>query len=170
MQSILKRCIRLLALWAALAGAWPAFAQTLYYPNSAVGTIGTVNPPFRWAAIPGALSYNLLVQNTAGVAIYENHEANAALCKFSGFLGPATCETISDTPLADSAAYNWFIQPVTASGAGPWYGPLAFSVNRTQTPPGAVTVIAPALRPNSALVLFVTTWNSAIASGGGCNT
>ena len=168
-KGVMNRAVRIAASLAVAACAWNVHAQVMQ-PSSPSGTTPSVNPEFTWSGTwmggaplpPAALSYNVLVQNTAGVAIYEN-VAVKSRCFSGGFTGMtfSSCSVIFDTPLANGATYNWFIQPVTASGPGAWAGPLAFTVNQSTAVPGAVTIVSPAPGSTAASMMVDFAWTPA---------
>ena len=58
--------------------------DTLVSPS---GNVATTTPTYTWNAVAGAASYELLVQNTAGVALDLTVSATAAGCAS----GPGMC-------------------------------------------------------------------------------
>jgi hypothetical protein len=147
---MMNRAIRIAASLAITACAWNVHAEVLW-PDSPSGTSASLNPEFLWEyhgfpteALPRALSYNVLVQDASGVAIYENVDVKGR-CG-GGYLGglvSASCSIVFDTPLTNGATYSWRIQPVTAAGPGEWTGSLEFTVNQSMPVPGPVAILMP---------------------------
>jgi hypothetical protein len=82
--------------------------------DSPSGTLGTVSPNFRWNPSAGATSYELIVQNTMGVAVNLTVSSEVANCQ-SGM-----CGIVASTPLAHGTAYNWFVRASNSLGTSAW--------------------------------------------------
>lgn len=95
------------------AGPSVPLAPTLVSPR---GNIGTLTPTYTWNASAGATSYNLLVRNTAGVAIGTSYTAVAAGCG----AGTGMCSATPATPLAAATMYNVFVSASNGVGTSPW--------------------------------------------------
>ena len=103
------------------------------------GTLNTTSPTFSWNSVTDN-RYELLVQNTAGVAIYEGFFAGWAHC---GLTIGEVCSYASETPLRQGSTYNWFVRGINNEGAGPWSSPRTVTID-------AAAVVAPpiAVRPD----------------------
>jgi hypothetical protein len=117
---------------------------------SPTGSITTTTPVYTWNAVSGATSYNLLVQNTGGVAVNAPFTASAAGCA----AGTGTCSVTPSTALANGTSYNWFVNAVNAGGNSAWSSGLTISVSSgpavmppdppvTSTPTGTITTTTP---------------------------
>ena len=139
--------------------AWGASAAASNVPSpvSPKGTVSTATPAYTWTAVPGATSYYLLVQNTAGVAVGASYTPTAAGCAS----GTSNCTVTPGASLANNTAYNWFVNATTASGTSPWSAAAAINVTGVSTPPPAPT--APVLVSPSGSIASTTptyTWNA----------
>jgi glucose/arabinose dehydrogenase len=111
-------------------------------PISPTGTLATASPTYRWSAVPGAASYQLLVQNTAGVRLSASFGAVEAGCP----AGSGTCAAVPVTQLAGNTPYSWFVRATNSLGTGPWSEPAPIFVSSAVAggPPPAPTLISPA--------------------------
>ena len=126
--------------------AGPPAAPTLVSPS---GIVTTATPTYTWNASSGATSYQLLVQNTSGVAVNTSVTATAAGCG----AGSGTCSMTPSIALANLAAYNWFVNATNANGTSAWSagnsinialpGPTPPAVPVTVSPSGAITTATP---------------------------
>jgi hypothetical protein len=99
------------------ASGTPA-APSLVSPS---GTIATTTPTYTWNASAGATSYQVLVQNTQGVAVNVTVSATAAGCGS----GTGTCSTTPSTALAAHTAYSWFVKAANSQGVSDWSAGLS---------------------------------------------
>ena len=81
------------------------------------GTIATLTPTYRWNMSPGATSYYLLVQNTAGVAVGESHTATELGCAGGG---TGVCMWTPATSLVHNTMYSWFVNATNDLGTSAW--------------------------------------------------
>jgi len=95
-------------------------APTLVTP---IGTIDTITPRYTWNPSPAATSYELIVQNTAGVAANLTVTAEVANCP-SG-----TCGITPPGSLTNGAAYNWFVRASNSFGTSAWSAPNSITVS-----------------------------------------
>src|SRR5205085_2563791 len=108
------------------------------------GTVTTTTPTYSWSASQGAQNYELLVQNTQGVAVDMTIPAAQANCD----LGTGTWSFTPPLALRDHTMYNWFVKASNQNGASAWSAPMAITVDTGTTtpggPPAATTMTAPA--------------------------
>lgn len=83
---------------------------------SPTGLLSTRTPAYAWNAVPGAISYYLLVQNTAGVAVSLALDASAAGCP----AGTGMCSFTPAQPLAAATPYAWFVNAAGLGGTSAW--------------------------------------------------
>ena len=107
---------------------------------SPTGTVTTLAPTYTWNAISSATSYELTVQNTAGVAVNAMYSPSAVGCG----AGTGTCSVTPGNALTNGSVYNWFVRATNSVGTGPWGGPITITVSGAgPSIPGAPTPIAP---------------------------
>jgi hypothetical protein len=82
-------------------------------------------PTYVWNASPGATSYYLLVQNTAGVAVSMSFTAAAVGCP----TGTGTCSATPSNALTSGATYSWFVNASNANGTSAWSAPTGITVS-----------------------------------------
>src|SRR6185437_3384035 len=99
-------------IFASAAGGAPAAPS----PVSPSGLLSTTMPTYVWNAVPGAASYFLLVQNTAGVAVAVDITAAAAGCSS----GAGLCSVMPSTALASAMPYAWFVRATDNAGTSDW--------------------------------------------------
>jgi hypothetical protein len=101
----------------------PPPAPILVSPS---GIVAVVAPSFVWEESAGATSYTLVVEDAAGMVRHQQSYTLAdALCAVRCAVTP---------PLnLENADYLFRVQAENASGAGPFGGPLAFTVSRSTT-------------------------------------
>ena len=81
-------------------------------------------PSFTWAAVGGATSYLLKVNDAAQPEkILQSYTAVQAGCG----AGTGTCSVIASVPLASGTA-TWTVQAINSIGAGPWSAAGAFTI------------------------------------------
>jgi hypothetical protein len=124
------------------SAAWiftiPAPAGTLPatpVPASPLGTI-PAGTPYIWRIAAGATEYDVVVQNTTGVAGFRTVRASD-VCETAG-----DCELDETFALTPGVPYNWFVRARNAAGASEWSGAMAITVT-SGAPPAAPTLVAP---------------------------
>ena len=76
-----------------------------------------MTPTYRWNMSPGATSYYLLVQNTAGVAVGESHTATELGCAGGG---TGVCTWTPSVGLTHGATYSWFVNATNSLDTSAW--------------------------------------------------
>ncbi|MGD0884643.1 MAG: DUF2341 domain-containing protein, partial [Thermodesulfovibrionales bacterium] len=99
------------------------------------GIIATATPTYTWAAVPGATSYTLYLDN--GVTMLRDDTFSASANCSSG-----SCSAPTTVALTDATSYYWTVEASNAAGSGPWAAGMQFTV-LTDTVPGAPTQQAP---------------------------
>jgi hypothetical protein len=128
----------------------PPPAPTTLLPS---GIMSTRTPTYSWNAIPGLSSYQLLVQNTAGVMVDLTYAPGAANCS----TGSGICSVTPSTALANGTIYNWFVRATNALGTGPWSAPRQIEVSIAGQIPAIPTSISPTSAITTTTPLYV--WN-----------
>jgi len=127
-------------------------------PVSPSGTVTTTTPTYSWNASQGSQTYELLVQNTQGVAVDVIVSASQANCD----LGNGTCSFRPATALRDDTMYNWFVKASNQNGDSAWSSPMAIAVDTGETtpggPPAAPTMTAPGSTVNTTTPTYA--WNA----------
>ena len=101
---------------------------------------GLVSSPvgYTWDPAPGATDYDVLVQNTAGVAAMTTVHASD-VCGVTSL----SCVFTASFLLTPGVPYNWFVKAGNAAGESAWAGPLTITL-ATNAPPPVPSLIAPA--------------------------
>ena len=129
----------------------PPPAPMLVSPS---GTLTMAMPTYAWNAVPGATSYYLVVQNTAGVAVSRSYGAMEAGCA----MGMGMCSVMPPDSLQGNTPYMWFVNASDAFGMGPWSAGLAIVVSD----PGAPPPVPVPMMPSGAIATTMPTyvWNA----------
>jgi hypothetical protein len=113
----------------------PGVVPATPVPASPLGTI-PAGTPYIWRISGGATEYDVLVQNTTGVAGFRTVRASDA-CETS-----ADCELDETFPLTPGVPYNWFVRARNAAGSSGWSGAMSITVT-SGAPPAAPALVAP---------------------------
>jgi hypothetical protein len=113
------------------------------------GTIDTPTPHYVWNPSPGATSYELIVQNTAGVAVNLTVTSEVAACP-SG-----TCSITASNALTNGGTYNWFVRASNAYGTSAWSAPNTITVSVGTAAPASPVLMGPSGTAAFARPLFV---------------
>jgi hypothetical protein len=98
------------------------------------GIIATATPTYTWAAVPGATSYTLYLDNGVTMLRYDTFSASANCSS-------GTCSAPTTVALTDATSYYWTVEASNAAGNA-WAAGMQFTVI-TDTIPGAPTQQAP---------------------------
>jgi len=128
----------------------PPAAPTTVSPT---GTIATTTPTYIWNAVSGATSYQLLAQNTGGVAVNVSVSPATAGCPS----GSGTCTSTPATALTNGATYNWFVNASNSGGTSAWSAARTITVS-AGSPPATPTNVSPSGSIATTTVTYV--WNA----------
>ena len=118
------------------SGSGPTMPPGTPIPVSPSGFVGP-SMSFIWNPDPGTAEYDLLVQNTAGVAVMRTVNASD-VC---GTVG-VDCDLDLAPALTPGAAYNWFVRARNSVGTSSWSSPLTIFTASAGLP-SAPTLVAP---------------------------
>ncbi|MGD0885980.1 MAG: hypothetical protein ABSA46_14125, partial [Thermodesulfovibrionales bacterium] len=85
------------------------------------GIIATATPTYTWAAVPGATSYILYLDNGVTMLRYDTFSASANCSS-------GTCSAPTTVALTDATSYYWTVEASNAAGSGPWAAGMVFTV------------------------------------------
>jgi len=120
-------------LVATISAAAPA-APTPLAPS---GTIASTTPTYSWAAVAGATSYSLWVDDAKQVGkIDQAYAASQVGCT----TGTGTCSITPPVTLSAGAG-TWWVKAMSATSSGPWSADRPFTIGSAL--PAAPTTLAP---------------------------
>jgi hypothetical protein len=118
-------------------------------PGSPSGQTTDTTPTYSWNAVPGAISYQLYVNDSIGNRIQQWYPATDLGCPH----GTGTC---SVTPALDVVgSCQWWVQTYNSAGVGPWSTSGSFTA---PNPPAPGAAIPSAVNPNTTTPTYA--WNA----------
>jgi hypothetical protein len=104
--------------------------------TSPSGSISSTTPTFRWDEAPGAMWYNLWVNDSTGSKINQWYRNEEAGCPPG--IGPCT---VSPSVELSPGSGQWWVRTYNSAGYGDWSSGMSFSVGVSS--PGQATLLSP---------------------------